>query len=491
MKGLVQTGGFFVFAITVCAFFGMVIPIIGPKFSLLLVAGFVGSAALFIKTDTILLGLFALTLIVVGPLGYFGVIDLHWIPYIVGALLYVKLIVERFRTADPHQHGSNSTALSGFHWAILVFFGILALSTSFSPPSSYLFLLTSRSYFFLWSVYLLLALGNVTPEFFKNAWKLMYGVAFLQLPFAIYQNLIIARNRTDNASWDAVIGTFQGYKEAGGDSAGMAIFLLTIFTIALSLWRRGLQSGLSVFVTGIAALCTISLAEVKVVYILFPIILIGVYRSELLRNIQLALVGSAVIAVLVATIFIAYDLQYTTEAITSQKSLDKKAEGIFKFSTAADVYGWHGEVGRVTALLIWWNGNEKSDPQMYVGNGMGSTAISQRYAELGGKIGERYFPLQIDTSAATVLLWETGIFGLFAFCTILILAALTARRLARSHSLPGINAALLDATPAILAMYLFTIPYHKNAIGGSTAGQLVLLFFLGHVAYWARLFPFR
>jgi hypothetical protein len=486
VKGLLQTTGFFIFAVSLSAFFGLIIPVLGPKYSLVVLAGFVGCSALFVKTEVILLGLLVLTLCIVGPLNYFGVVNLHWIPYIIGLFLYIKLILEKFRVSSSgslHAMGNNS--MTALQWAVLLFFAILTLTTVFSPPGSHLFLIASRNYCFLWSVYLLLNLGHINQKFFSDAWKLMTGIAILQLPFALFQNLVIARGRGDNSSWDAVIGTFFGYKDAGGDSGGMAIFLLTVLAIVLSLRRRNLLGNASVLLISMVAMVSILLAEVKIIYVLLPIAFIGVYRSHLLRNAPLALLGIGIIALLFATVFLVYDKEYSESEANSQKSIGEKVEEIFKYSQASDAYLGHGGVGRATALAIWWRGNDWSDPTMYIGNGMGSSAISQQYGELGGKIGERYFPLEIDTSAAAVLLWETGIFGLISFTSILILAAARARRLAGNDSIPEWNGAVLDATPAILTMYLITLPYHKNAIGGSEAGQLLLLFFLGHVGYWS------
>jgi hypothetical protein len=484
MNNLIRTGAFFLFAMVVSAFFGIIIPILGPKFSLILLAGFVGSAALFVNSEHILLALQILALCVVGPVNYFGIVNLHWIPYIVGLLLYVKLILEKFAVSQPSE--SKMQLFSGIQWAMLIFFSILAFSTLLSPPGAHLLLITSKNYFFLWSVFFLLALGHVKPDFFQKAWIAMFGVALMQFPFALYQNLFIAKNRKDNASWDAVVGTFPGLKDWGGDSGGMTVFLLTVFAIALCLWRRKCFRGSLVALVGLATTGTVLLAEVKIVYVLVPIVFVGVYRTELFRNALVSIIGFGLIGILFATVAITYDA--LTERINTgpEISFTDKIEGIFNYSIATDIYQVGGGIGRGTALAVWWNGNQFSDPNMYIGNGMASSLISQRPGDKGGKIGERYFPVQLDVSSASVLLWEAGIFGLLAFCAILIFGAMEAQRLARNKSIPATNGAILDATPAILAMYLATLFYHKNAIGASEPGQFLLLFFLGHVAYWTR-----
>lgn len=473
------------FSMMVCAFFGVAIPVIGTKFSLILLSGFIGCTALFISSEVILLALLVLALCVVGPLNYFGIVNLHWIPYIVGLLLYLKLILERFGRAEANEQ-IRSNALSSLQWAILTFFAILAMSTAFSPPGAHLLLLSSRNYFFMWSVFLLLARGKVKPDFFRNACTLMLWIALLQFPFAVYQNIFIAKNRTDNASWDAVVGTFPGLKDWGGDSGGMAIFLLSAFAIALCLWHRKVVPGLLVALFAATTIGTILAAEVKIVYVLIPIIFVAIYRTALFRNALLTLTGVVFITILFATISLTYDAETKVSTQGPKESISEKIYEIFKYSTTTDAYLGHGAIGRSTALAIWWMGNDFSDPKMYIGHGIASSAISQRPGEKGGAIGERYFPLEIDVSTAAVLLWETGIFGFLAFCSILIVAGIEARHLSYERSLPPTSAAILDASPAILAMYLITLFYHKNAIGSSESGQFLLLLFLGHIAYWSR-----
>ena len=487
MISLVQKSFFFLVAITLCALFGLMVPVLGPKFSLIFLAAFIGSAALFVKTEWLLFILCALSLFVVGPLGYFGIVNLHWIPYIIGLLLYVKFTLEKFNAKSADDGNvTNAIPFSGMNWAIFLFFSILIGSTLIARPNSHVLLLSTRDYFLLWSVFFLLSSAKVTPSFFQNILRLMVFAAVLQLPFALYQHFVVARGRHDTTSWDAVVGSFSGYQDGGGDSGGMAIFLLTVFAVALCLWRRKITNGLRVCLIGAIALGTVLLAEVKIFYVLTPIVFVMVYRTELLHSASVALIGTSLISILFAIVFLTYDSEYDTQQYQSQKALGDKIEDIFSYSTNANAYMSRSEVGRVTALAIWWQGNEISDPAVYIGHGMAATLSRQRIDERGGKIGERYGKLTIANSTFAVLLWEAGIFGALAFCFILILALFQAIAISRKEIVPTINKAILDATPAVLAMYLVTLFYHKNAIGASSSGQLILLFFLGHVAYWAR-----
>ncbi len=474
------------FVILSAVFSALVIVVGGVKYTLFL-AGLFGSVFLmFVPVQWLLFTLVIYAFLIMGPVQYFTSYDTHWVPFLMGVVLIVRALLEMALgrgKMDPG--GRRPGAIPPYAWALLAFFSVAIVSTALGSSSMYSLLISSRNLFFMWGVFFVLAMAAVQPPFFRNAWRVLIVIGLIQLPMTFYQRFYVAAKRVDSASWDAVVGTFAGYKDAGGDSGGMAFFVLAVATVVVALWQRSQLSGRVVLVLLLLLLAPVMLAEVKIVYVLIPVMAMAVFRSNFLRKPLTFVMAVMAAGVLLAGVYTADKSLNVLKGLTSyERSLEGRIESIFGYSTGTNVYLRGGEMGRMTALAFWWDKNRDDLLHLVVGHGLSSSVTASR-VELGSE-ARKYPSLHFDNTAAAVLLWETGVAGLAAFMLILVFGAVSAGRLARVPTIPAFDRALLYAASVIIGSLALLVPYNGNLTGGSPATLVLLMLTLGMVAFWNR-----
>jgi hypothetical protein len=465
-------------------FSSAVIIVGGPKYTLMLVGGVVGLLFLVMPPQWLLSMLIVFVYLIYGPLNYFASIDTTWVPYLIGLGLLFMAFLGRMGTKNAVNEGNyQSGKISSYIWCLLIFLIIAIFSTASGLPNRYTLLISIRGLFLAWGVYFILSLSSFKPQYFRNVWLFLMTAGILQLPMALYQRLVVVPTRTDFALWDSVIGTFPGNKILG-DSGGMAFFLLSVSTIAVSLWRYSQLSGQRTLLLICLFLAPILLAEVKVSYLLIPVMTILIFRSEFKHKPIKFISGLIMACLFVVSIFFAGKYLNTPADGSHEIDMAKDFKAIFSYSTSIDAYAGV-EMGRFKLLDFWWENNKENPLRLILGHGLGSTSLGESFY-LSGSEAWKYRPANIAHTAAASLLWETGILGLLAYIAIHIFGAIHAGQLAKVAIIPPFHQAMLNSANVIILSKILLIPYQL----GSATTQVFFLLLLGMVAFWDKQISF-
>jgi hypothetical protein len=285
-------------------------------------------------------------------------------------------------------------------------------------------------------------------------------------------------------SWDAVVGTFGGKIDGGGASGTLAVFeVIAILVVLLFLEARVISRRTAVIVV-VAACISILLAEVKVVFVLLPIVVVGALRGQIIRNPWFSLGALAGTFTLLAALFVGYQQMYWVKADQRTSDTSGALDYIFRADTNDQLVNYTtGEVSRLAAPLIWWRETSVRDANLVLfGYGPSASRVSET---IGYGVAAKRYAFRLDTSTLTVLLWDLGLGGLFCFVAIIVAGAVSAVRLARRPSIPPLHLAVIRAVPTSMMIVLVTLPYNRDAVDNS-AMQLLICLLLGQVAYWYR-----
>jgi hypothetical protein len=220
--------------------------------------------------------------------------------------------------------------------------------------------------------------------------------------------------------------------------------------------------------------------EAKIIVVILPIALLIVFRDQVLRRPVHFILGTSVIAMLLAALFVVYTKlpgEATNSTLTEQLS-----------QTAAYNFGQRGYGGnvlnRTTVLTYWWEQHSMNDiVQVLIGHGPGTTneAGTSRINLATG----RYAGMGIGLTAISALLWEVGIVGLIAILGMLWSSFTVAVRLSQDTRLTRWHRAAflgLQASIAIMAISLT----HNNFFVFDIGFQALLMLMLGYAIYWQK-----
>lgn len=457
---------------------------LGNKYLMLPIFAMMGLFMVLAMPATWILWLMFIALFVaLGPLVYFSHFrQLLWLPPLMGSVLLVHVLIDGIRS-KVHDSG---TPTPGFVYLLGLFLTLVAFATTIDSPVLVDVINSVRFYLFMWPVMFVFMLAIVTPETIEKMWKALLAVALLQVPFVVYQHFFVASKSTRSSPWDAVVGTFPGDIEGGGQSAAMGITLLILMLAAIALWRRqkiqGFWAGLVVF-SGIVAL---ALAEVKAVVLMLPVVISLYYWREMVRRPLESFLALLAAGALVAVLFTGYEHFYyspmedASNPYSQASTLDRVLEGLrpdFKSK-------YQNEIGRVTQLVVWWDVNVgKGDIQHTLfGYGAGATQISNIGA---GEIARR-FPYAVDVTSSSILLWETGLLGHLVFLGLLLSGARLSSKLSGNPAIPDIHQVLLRVGAVGLLILAISLPY-KNFAMRSIPMQFLMMLMLGQAGYWLRM----
>ncbi len=420
--------------------------------------------------------LFLSAFLTVGPIMYFtNSAQILYLPPLLAASLLPQLLGYFLRRSSYKKPAPVPAPL----FALLAFFISASVSTAVSQPSLTELIAASRLYLFLFVPVLLgFMLGVFNDKTIQSLWNFLLIVTLLQLPLAIYQYLVVSKNSVRTSPSDAVVGTFPGKMDAGGESGAMGIFIVVVLLLAIALWRFGKLSGFRASLVSFFGLGTLALAEVKAAVLLLPIVIAIYYRRDLFLHPIQAIIATLAAVSLAAAILTGYkqwhyELKATPDSDTATEKVQKQID---------PAYGVEG--GRGSRLMFWWNINvgRADHEHALFGYGVGATqSTSFGDGKLVGRFPEPYHVL--DETSTTMLLWETGIVGHVLFGLTLLVATLTSRKLSRSNEVPELHRLFLRVGAISLFLLFITLPY-KTFVVKSIPMQLLTMLLLGQAAYW-------
>ena len=425
-----------------------------------------------------------LAFIVVGQLQYFARIDkAFWIPYLLGLVFYLRLILlgQPMKNVLP-----NPRPLVGWlrlSLYLFVLFIITAIASSLINGIAPLqWLVAGKEYFFLWGIFLAFLIGALNLNNIEKLISFIPWFLALQVPVVVYQRYVVAARRSGDSPWDAVVGLFGGDPMAGGASGTMAIFSLIAMALLVEAWKAGKASGVRVLVACGCAFAACALAEVKLVIVLMPILLLLIFGAEIGRRPVIGFLGLIGGLVLTVGLLVLYQQQFTSSRAREGKSLLAYVETTFSRNSDTHVSGnIYGDLGRAAAIQFWLREQSLDDPAgVLVGHGIGSSRIGGLVV---GDLIKRYH-VRIARSALVIYLWETGLLGTGALVAGLAAAIMGARRLSRLAALQQ-HAWLLRGTALGLGLVLLTLAYGPDFVEVSQM-QVITFLLLGVVVAAAR-----
>ena len=420
--------------------------------------------------------IFFVTFLITGPISYFlKLTQFQWLSSLMSVALLLSVLLYLLRGKT---NIASIAIASDFFWPA-IFLLLVTFSTVIDQPQFADFVNASRHYFLMWPLMLVFMLGLVRQEMVVQLWKALMIVAILQLPMALYQYFFVSQKSTRLSPWDAVIGTFHGNIEGGGESAGMGIMLLIAMLTAIALWRGGKLNGTWAALVVVTGLGTMALAEIKGVVLLLPVVIGLYYRREFLRRPLESIIVLIVLFLLVIGLLTVYEKLHYKNTVKQTSTYDRM---MMQFDPELRSSSGN-ELGRVSNLSGWQDINIKNGDLQHslFGYGMGATFASR----IGvGELVYR-FPFQPNTSSTTILLWETGIMGHLAFIAILLFGARTSERAAKYKSVPEIHRILLRVGTVGLLLLAVTLHYRNFHIYSNPI-QFLMMLMLGQGAYWSN-----
>lgn len=312
--------------------------------------------------------------------------------------------------------------------------------------------------------------------------KLLLLIVTLQLPFALYQFLILVPMRggleAGSEVTDVVAGTFGANLKGGSPNSVMAVFLLIFMAFMLTRWKMGLLKVKWVALGLIFTLVPIVLGEVKVVFVMLPLVFFVVFMDELRRR------PGFFIGVFLLGGMMFFFMGYILIEWMMKKSLIDVVENTIAYNTG-ESYGYaDGYLNRLTVLTFWWQQQGLHDPIGFVfGHGMGSSH-AEAGALVAGHMALNWLMHGIGLTAVAQLLWDLGFLGLCLYFLILSLAWMAADRIrkAAAGKKSGADAAAIQAAIALFAVMLI----YNNSLIVIMSMQIVFGLVLGYLSYLYR-----
>lgn len=387
------------------------------------------------------------------------------------ALMFLALL--RVATTD-----GIARRTPAFVWLVAIFVLYASINSLFQWNSASEFLSGFKRYFQATGLVFAMAWFAIDSKTVKKWRILIVAVAFLQLPWAVYQLIEWVPVRESvrylypgMIPIDVVAGTFGSSKFAGGGNAEMATFLIVVLAFLLSRQREKLIS-VRRLVWFLPALIPLFLGETKVVVVLLPLMFIVLYRKELLRRPMLALGALIVGSVLTASVTHVY-------LNLLGKTLEEQVHDTIEYNFQDRGYGTN-VLNRTTVLTFWASSQGLDNPiGAVLGHGLGTA-----HSATGGYLARPLAGFGIDLTAASTLLWEQGPAGLLSFIAILIAAWVETGRLARTASKATIRADA-SAIQAVIPIFAFYLIY-RVAFLESMPFQIMFYGVLGYLAWLSK-----
>ena len=271
------------------AIVGLVAAFGNVKADLIIVGMAFGYTVLLIPLGLVYWGMAILCFLVVGQLEYFARITAaNWLPPVIGFVFYFRIPLEylkslRDRNALPQR--SPSVVIP-----VYLFLVIFVVSSVYNMSPAMQLLVGFKTYLPYFSfLFVLLINYNMTVDLLNKIWRKFFIVAIIQLPLLLYQYFFIKPMRSNaggrfGTSDDAMVGGFGGDPMGGGGSGALVYSMVLVLTLTLIMWKNKETNIVSLTFIAIFVLLAILLAEVKIVIIFIPVMLLLVYRREVIKN---------------------------------------------------------------------------------------------------------------------------------------------------------------------------------------------------------------
>lgn len=343
-----------------------------------------------------------------------------------------------------------------------------------------------RNYIKFFPFFLLSAIYSFTNEQIKSQLKLLLILAIIQIPIVLFQRFIQFKNLHP----DLITGTLMV-------SSVLSIYLISTITVLIAFFLRKKITGFVSF----SILCLLlfiptTLNETKGTLVLFPIAItipLMFVRNNLSNFKQLVAIFS-VGAISVTTFAFVYDKLYgeNYEIADFFMSSSKIEHYLYGGAATGKVYvnqsesglidgkiGTTDRVGRIDSFLLPIRVlfNYYDSYRLFFGLGIGNVSNSF-FKQLQGKYAVFQEKFSAGRTALSLLLWETGLIGVFLSLIFLYFIFRDARYLIANDN--GLSGTFALGWIAILVITFITL-FYKNIIVFNALGYL-FWYFSGYVA---------
>lgn len=420
------------------------------------------------------------TLLVSGPVIMFvpGLEKAAWLFSVLGFLLAGAAVLHPVVGRSRLPGSAPSFIVVALALVVLSLLSLVYTGGSFSEGVRAL-----KRYYQYFGLAFALAVVPFTPATVRRWWVFVVSLAFLQIPFAIYQRIILVPMREGMPNVDAidiVVGTMEGSLQGGGSSSVMA--LLVVFAIAclLAAYREGALRGAGLALAIVALAIPLVVGEVTLIVILLPIALGAVFQ-DLVRVSPLRALGALAAA---ASVAVAGWWVYLMLNVEPGRTIADSFNAVVAYNFGTTGYYGGGSLNRTSVYTHWFQHHGLDDPIALVfGHGLGSS-FGGLYEPDPGHMDLRYSGLYIGLTAASSLLWDLGLFGLSLYVLLHLAAVRLALVLVRSAH-PGFDRTFCRALFA-MSLMLFVMLFYSNGPISVPSQQVLTALTLGLIAWRQR-----
>lgn len=365
-----------------------------------------------------------------------------------------------------------------FIWLSLAFVIFSVINTILQLHSIGQFFWGFKRYFQTFGLILALATFAISRKEFDQWLKLLLGIALLQLPFALFERLVLVPMRGGIAlgggqATDIVAGTMGANLDGGSPNSIMVTFVLIAFAFVFSRWKSGLIDTSRLFLSSFILLLPLVLGETKVVIIMLPILGLVLIRKDMLLQ------PGKYIPVFGGILLLSLAFAYLYFHFMLDSNIVDGLLGILAYNVDEKIGYGTSLLNRSSVITFWAQLHGWHDPiKLLFGSGIGSSYGDGYNA---GHIASMYPKYGIGLTALSTLLWDLGVAGLILYISIFIAAWVQISKTWRCSQSIKTKADCL-ALQAGISLTLFFIIYSDSQLN-LLVHQLIIAIMLGYAAF--------
>ncbi|HEX8954769.1 MAG TPA: hypothetical protein VF798_00750 [Burkholderiaceae bacterium] len=327
---------------------------------------------------------------------------------------------------------------------------------------------------------LMMALATITfsaPAF--GRWrKFMVFVALMQFPAALFELVVLVpmRHSASSDATDVIAGTFGANLEGGSPNSVMVIFIFIAIAFFVARWRAGLMKSKPFYMLAFMTALPLVMGETKVAVFMVPVVGAVLLREDFMKA------PLRYLPAVITTVFLTAALCYVYVVFIIHSNFSDVFKATYAYNLGKQGYSNGMLLNRSSVIAFWLQKQSWSDPLGFlIGNGLGSSYTGFGPMAVSGHLGTKYFAYGINLTAASTLLWDTGIIGLIMFCSIFVAAWFAAVNLRKRTRDPMVKADALAIQVAIALFGMFIL--YSDSMVNLLSIELIYASVLGYLGY--------
>jgi hypothetical protein len=405
----------------------------------------------------------------------------RWAVAIASVFLVVLALVERI--SQYHSQRENWGSLIA--WQLIALFGVVLLSGWANGQGATQLIIGVKSYFQVVGLFFALVMMTWPKQVIDALPRIMLYIAFLQLPFVLHQYLYLVPRRMGYGEgvvpYDVVAGTFGASLFGGGANAVLSAFLLIVVAVLLALWNNRAISLTRLLLFSLPLMTPIFVNESKVSILYLLIIVLIIFKNEIMLRPLRAILSGALLAVLLTGLMVAYSAYYADQA----DGADDLISGTIQQNFSSDQGHGGFYLNRWSTLTFWIQEHSAREPiHALIGHGPRASREGGDGLDAGGTLASRRYPgMGIGLTGVSAVLWEAGLLGLIAVGGMFVVAFQSAGALRRRFIDDPYRSGLFSGLQAGVVILMLSM-FHKSFFVFDIGYQTILMLLFGFLAYY-------